>query len=192
MSRRMPRRLVALSASAVTAIYAAGLLSTHTAAENVSAAALATPVAVTATATSTLAAPPTVSLATPATVSLATPSTVAVIATPTTSRAVSATTTSVPTATATSTAAAYRDGTYSGTGTSRFGNVTVSVTTAGGKIASVQITKVTTKYPASRIASLPAQVLQAQSASVNVVTGATYSTQAFKQAVQQALTQAVA
>ncbi len=55
-----------------------------------------------------------------------------------------------------------------------------------------QITSVTTKYPASRIASLPGQVVQNQTANVNLVTGATSSSQAFKQAVQQALAQAQA
>ena len=190
MSRRMPRRLVALSASAVTAIYAAGLLSTHAAADSVSAAALATqtPVSV-ATQVSTVATPTTA---------------LPVVVTPTTTGAASATATATsapkaPTATSTATStssasvsSAYTDGTYTGTGTSRFGDVTVSVTTSAGKITNVQITRVTTKYPASRIASLPAQVVQAQTASVNVVTGATYSSQAFKQAVQQALLQAVA
>ena len=50
----------------------------------------------------------------------------------------------------------------------------------------------TTSYPVSRIASLPSAVVKAQSANVNVISGATYSSQAFKQAVQQALTQASA
>jgi uncharacterized protein with FMN-binding domain len=66
------------------------------------------------------------------------------------------------------------------------------VTIANGKISNVQITKVTTKFPMSRIASLPAAVVQSQSANVNVISGATYSSQAFKQAVQQALSQAQA
>jgi uncharacterized protein with FMN-binding domain len=70
--------------------------------------------------------------------------------------------------------------------------VTASVTIAGGSISNVQITKVTTKYPMSRIASLPAQVVKNQSANVNVISGATYSSQAFKQAVQTALAQAQA
>jgi uncharacterized protein with FMN-binding domain len=86
----------------------------------------------------------------------------------------------------------YADGTYSATGTSQLGNVTVSVTIANDKISNVQITKVTTKFPMSRIASLPAAVVQSQSANVNVISGATYSSQAFKQAVQQALSQAQA
>ena len=70
--------------------------------------------------------------------------------------------------------------------------MTVSVKTSGGGITNVQIAKVTTSFPMSRIASLPAQVISAQSANVNSVTVATYSSQAFKQAVQQALGQAVA
>ena len=93
---------------------------------------------------------------------------------------------------ASTSATTYADGTYSGTGTSRFGNVTVSVTVSGGKITNVQITKVTTSFPESRIASLPAAVVASQSASVNVVSGATYSSTAFEQAVQQALSQAQA
>jgi uncharacterized protein with FMN-binding domain len=96
-----------------------------------------------------------------------------------------ASTTSTPTT-------AYADGTYSGTGTSRFGNVNVSVTVSSGKVTNVQITSVTTSFPESRIASLPAAVVASQSANVNVVSGATYSSTAFKQAVQQALSQAQA
>ena len=69
----------------------------------------------------------------------------------------------------------------------RFGNVSVSVTTSAGAISNVQITRVTTSFPVSRIAPLPAQVVQKQTASVNLVSGATYSSQAFRTAVQQAL-----
>jgi uncharacterized protein with FMN-binding domain len=70
--------------------------------------------------------------------------------------------------------------------------VTVSDSLSGGKIANVQITSATTKYPVSRIASLPGLVVQGQTASVSSITGATYSSQAFKQAVQLALAQAAA
>jgi uncharacterized protein with FMN-binding domain len=158
MPQKMPRRLVALSASAVATIYAAGVLSTRAAAD-AEAAVVPTPgPSPTGTATNPTSTPAVV-------VGASAP------ATPTTSTR-------------------YADGTYSGTGTSRFGNVSVSVTTSGGKITNVQITRVTTSYPVSRIASLPAQVVQKQTANVNAVTGATYSWQAFKQAVQQALAQA--
>ncbi|MBV9580696.1 MAG: FMN-binding protein [Chloroflexi bacterium] len=70
--------------------------------------------------------------------------------------------------------------------------MTVSVTISGGRIANVQITRVTTSFPESRIASLPAAVVASQSAGVNVISGATYSSTAFKQAVQAALSQAQA
>jgi uncharacterized protein with FMN-binding domain len=162
MARRMPGRLVALSASAVAAIYVAGLLSTQPAAQSVAEAAAAPLTAVT----------------TPAS-ALATDSSLPAV--------VVGAASSSTTANATST---YADGTYAATGTSALGNVTVSLGIAGGTISNVQITKVTTKFPMSRIASLPSQVVQKQSASVNVVTGATYSSQAFKQAVQLALAQA--
>jgi uncharacterized protein with FMN-binding domain len=164
MPKKLPARLVALSASAVATIYLAGLISTQPAAASVAAAA-ATPVAPASTSVSTLTSAPAVVVG------------------------ASATATTVAASTST---AAYADGTYSGTGTSRFGNVTVSVTVSGGTITNVQITNVTTSFPESRIASLPAAVVASQSASVNVVSGATYSSTAFKQAVQLALTQAQA
>jgi uncharacterized protein with FMN-binding domain len=140
MAKKMPKRLVAMSASAIATIYFAGLLATGAAADNLSVATTSPTVAAVAQTTST----------------------------------------------------GYQDGTYSGTGSGRFGSITVAVTTAGGAITSVQITKVATTFPVSQIASLPAQVVKTQSANVNTVTGATASSQAFKQAIQQALVQASA
>jgi uncharacterized protein with FMN-binding domain len=87
---------------------------------------------------------------------------------------------------------AYKDGTYTGTGTSRRGGFDVAVTIAGGRITNVAITRAFTEYPASRVAALPAQVVARQSAQVDKVTGATYSSQAFQQAVQAALAKAAA
>jgi uncharacterized protein with FMN-binding domain len=167
MPKKMPRRLVALSATAVASIYLAGLTATRGAADSVAAAAAD-------------------STASPAVASTAAPTSAPGVV-------VGASATLTPTTAATSTPATttgYATGTYSGTGTSRFGNVSVSVTTAGGSVTNVQIVKVTTSFPVSRIASLPSQVIQNQTANVNSVTGATYSSQAFKQAVQQALAQA--
>jgi uncharacterized protein with FMN-binding domain len=60
------------------------------------------------------------------------------------------------------------------------------VTIQGGRIASVTITRATTQYPVSDIAGLPNQVVQRQSAQVDVVSGATYSATAFRSAVTQA------
>ena len=82
------------------------------------------------------------------------------------------------------------DGTYSGMGTSRYGNVEVSVTIKSGKIANVAITRCTTSYPESLIDPLPAEVVTRQSAQVDLVSGATYSARAFQTAVLQALQQA--
>src|SRR5262249_18065605 len=103
---------------------------------------------------------------------------------PTTSRASSSPTTSPTSAPV---AGAYKDGTYSGTGSSRRGDVWVSVAIAGGQITNVTITKSTLHYPLRDIAGLPAQVVQRQSAQVDPVSRATYSSQAFKTAVSQAL-----
>ena len=100
---------------------------------------------------------------------------------------ISATPTALAVATSPASTSGYKDGTYTGTGTSRRGGVDVAVTISGGRIAGVQITRSFTEYPVSRIASLPAQVIARQSAQVDRVTGATYSTQAFQTAVQQAL-----
>jgi uncharacterized protein with FMN-binding domain len=107
----------------------------------------------------------------------------------------SPTATARPAATATPTTAAksgYKDGTFTGAGTSRRGGFEVAVTVQGGRITNVALTRVTTQYPASRIAGLPAQVVARQSAQVDRVSGATYSVQAFQQAVQEALAQAAA
>jgi uncharacterized protein with FMN-binding domain len=174
MARKMPRRLVALSASAVASIYAAGLLATQPAALSVAAAAAAPEPAVVASPTpSAVSAPVVVVGATSTTAPIVAPTAIATAVT------------------ANQSTSAYANGTYSGTGSSRFGNVSVSVTVSNGKISNVQITKVTTSFPMSRIASLPGQVVKNQTANVNVVTGATYSSQAFKQAVQTALAQAL-
>ncbi|MDQ6670914.1 MAG: FMN-binding protein [Chloroflexota bacterium] len=161
MSTKMPRRIVALSGSAIAAIYAAGFVVTRAADASLAAG------------SSTAAAPAINTLAS------TTPS-----AAPTPVVGASASTSAVATA---SKASGYADGTYSGQGTSRRGGLGVSVTIQGGAITNVQITSVNTEYPVSRIASLPAAVVKQQTASVNVISGATYSSQAFTQAVQQAL-----
>jgi uncharacterized protein with FMN-binding domain len=64
------------------------------------------------------------------------------------------------------------------------------VTVQGGKISAVQNTGSTTHYSTSRIAQLPGEVVAAQSSNIKLVSGATYSSQAFKSAVSQALAQA--
>ncbi len=86
--------------------------------------------------------------------------------------------------------AVLKDGTYTGSGTSRHGGVNVSVVIKNGQIASAAITSVTTRYSQNVISGLPAEVVKAQSANVNMVSGATDSSSAYIQAVQQALSKA--
>ncbi|HTD78257.1 MAG TPA: FMN-binding protein, partial [Chloroflexota bacterium] len=86
--------------------------------------------------------------------------------------------------------AAYKDGTYTGQGTSRRGDVWVQVEVAGGRISNVSITRSTLQYPLRDIAGLPQEVVDRQSAQVDVVSRATYSSMAFRQAVTQALSSA--
>ena len=85
---------------------------------------------------------------------------------------------------------ALRDGTYSGTGSNFLGDVSVAVTVASGRISQVQITACNMHYPEYWIDGLPAEVLAAQSTNIDFVSGATASSQAFTDAVTQALSQA--
>ena len=85
----------------------------------------------------------------------------------------------------------YRNGTYNGQGSNRIGTVEVAVIVNQGKIISCEVTNCSTHYSVSAIDPvLPNEVVARQSGNVDVVTGATKSTQDFKTAVQQALAQA--
>ena len=90
----------------------------------------------------------------------------------------------------TASAPAYRDGTYTGAGTSRRGDISVALTIQNGKVTGVKITRATTYYPTSDIARLPGQVVSRQSANVDFVSGATDSSLAFRGGVAQALSRA--
>jgi uncharacterized protein with FMN-binding domain len=200
----MPRGLVALSASAVAAIYLAGYVRTQSADAGLASVAGDIPIATTTAVTptpigSTVAPPRSVSALATAVPPSATSST----STATTSTASTSTATTAPaqavSPTATSaqqttsqTATGYTDGTYTGQGTSRRGDVWVQVQVTGGRIANVTITRSTLQYPLRDIAALPQQVVQRQSAQVDLVSRATYSSQAFRGAVSQALASAVA
>ncbi|MGB8460433.1 MAG: FMN-binding protein, partial [Priestia megaterium] len=83
------------------------------------------------------------------------------------------------------------DGTYSGQGSNRIGTVYVSVTIKNDRIETVEITEADTHYSQSYIEGLPAQVVQRQSSDVDVVSGATLSTEDFQNAVDDALQQAM-
>jgi uncharacterized protein with FMN-binding domain len=182
-SKHMHRGLVALSASAIAAVYLAGYVRTQSADASIGAAALPTfaPSATAAIAIAAAPAPTATSAPTVTSVAPAQPTVQRSTATPTTTR------TPVPSATSN---AGLKDGTYTGQGTSRRGDVWVSVDVQSGRIATVTITRSTLQYPLRDIAGLPDQVVQRQSAQVDIVSRATYSSQAFRTAVSQALSKA--
>lgn len=84
----------------------------------------------------------------------------------------------------------YKDGSYTGWGTSRHGDIEAKVTVVDGKIQAAVINQCWTQYSCSWIAPLPPQVAQRQSAEVDYVSGATQSTYAFYYAVIEALKKA--
>jgi uncharacterized protein with FMN-binding domain len=84
----------------------------------------------------------------------------------------------------------YKDGTYLGWGSSRHGDIQASVLVEGGRIAAATIAQCLTRYSCSWIAALPAQVVARQSPNVDYVSGATQSTNAFYDAVVDALAKA--
>lgn len=89
-------------------------------------------------------------------------------------------------------AAAYKDGTYYGSGTGFGGPLKVMVEISGGKIASIQIVENSdgSDY-ISKAASLINSIITTQSTNVDTVSGATYSSVGIIQAVRDALGQAV-
>jgi uncharacterized protein with FMN-binding domain len=81
----------------------------------------------------------------------------------------------------------WKDGTYTGWGYSRHGNIEASVVIEGGRIASAIISQCRTRYSCSVIDRLPPQVALRQSPDVDYVSGATQSADAFYGAVVAAL-----
>ncbi|WP_261808149.1 FMN-binding protein [Paenibacillus sp. N3.4] len=84
----------------------------------------------------------------------------------------------------------YKNGTFYGEGSNRRGSIQVAVSIKNDKITDVEISHFAMHYSERDVALLPQEVLQKQSAQVQNVSGATYSTQSFKDAVLDALSQA--
>jgi uncharacterized protein with FMN-binding domain len=106
-------------------------------------------------------------------------------------------TTSAVNTTAQSSSGTYKDGTYAGsTENAYYGNVQVKATISGGKLTSVAFLQ----YPNTHATSvdinqqampyLQQEAIKAQSANVQIISGATYTSQAFIQSLQNALSQA--
>jgi len=84
----------------------------------------------------------------------------------------------------------FKDGVYSGWGTSRHGDIQASVEIKDGKITRAYIAQCLTRYSCSWVSALPPEVIQRQSPEVDVVSGATQSSNAFYYAIVEALKQA--
>ncbi len=82
-----------------------------------------------------------------------------------------------------------RDGSFTGYGTSRHGDIEATVEIKDGRITAATISQCLTRYSCSWIAMLPGQVVARQTADVDVVSGATQSSDAFYYAVLSALRQ---
>ncbi len=98
-----------------------------------------------------------------------------------------------------SASATLKSGTFTGSTVQiPFGNVQVQVTIKGGKITDVQPLQMPTAHARSQMISqyvapmLLQEVLQVQTAQINLVSGATYTSEAYAQSLQAALDQAVA
>lgn len=86
--------------------------------------------------------------------------------------------------------AGWRDGTWTGWGTSRHGDIEATVLIEKGRITAAAISQCLTRYSCSWIAHLQAQVAARQSPEVDNVSGATESANAFYYAVVDALKKA--
>ncbi|MEA2668738.1 MAG: hypothetical protein QOJ33_1672 [Chloroflexota bacterium] len=118
-------------------------------------------------------------------------------ASPTPSASPSPTDSSAPTPTPTNPGPTYKDGTYTGQDfQNQFGDTQVKVTISGGRITNVQALQL--PYDRQRSAEISQyaapqlhdEVLQAQSAQIDSLSGATYTSDAYAQSVQSALDQA--
>jgi uncharacterized protein with FMN-binding domain len=81
----------------------------------------------------------------------------------------------------------FHDGVYAAWGRSPHGRIQSTVIVRRGRIVAADITGCRTRYPCSMIDALPQQVLDRQGANVDIVSGATHSSQAFSRAIALAL-----
>lgn len=91
----------------------------------------------------------------------------------------------------------YKNGTYTGSvEDASYGNVQVKITIANGKITNVAVLQypndngTSARINTRAIPRLQSEVIQAQSANINAVSGASFTSQAFYQSLNSALTQA--
>jgi uncharacterized protein with FMN-binding domain len=208
--RKLSGTLLALSAAAIASVYTVGYVSTESSLDKLTndagvasaSANLDSPSAVSPSATAAPSATSRPATSVPSLGSAgrtpgqvtAPPASSAGANAPTTPPA-TATPSPAPSATASPTQTAvsgYRDGTYTGTGSSRHGGMQVTVVIKNGKIVSAAVSQCGTRYPCSDVDSLVRSVVNQQAAPVNHVSGATDSSRAYTTAVKAALSQAKA
>ena len=91
----------------------------------------------------------------------------------------------------------YKDGTYSGTTDTPYGTVSIAVVVSSGKINDVQFLQMPSDQGHSREVTanagpiLKQETIQAQSANIDFISGATSTSMGYEQSLQQALNQAV-
>jgi uncharacterized protein with FMN-binding domain len=186
MARKMSRRLVVLSISAITSVYLAGYVITDPVAKQIAQAEStgSTPPAPAATPLALATSPTSVGESTSSVATVPTATLVPASPTVVPTRVLLS-----PTSTPVKNANGLADGTFIGLGRSRRGDVEVTLTIGSGKILNAEISHCMTQYPESVIDGLPAEVVARQSAQIDLVSGATYSSRAFQDAVRQALAQ---
>jgi uncharacterized protein with FMN-binding domain len=159
--RRLTDGLIGLSSAAVLSVYGLGYLHTRATAQHPS-------VSVSRTLSNSVAASPTQPSRT---LGQPTPAQSSRAATPT------------PTG-------SYKDGTYIGRGTSRHGGIEATVVVKDGALVSALVSKCLTRYSCSYVDPLTQEVVRTQKVPVSHISGATDSSNAYKQAVHNALAQA--
>jgi uncharacterized protein with FMN-binding domain len=84
----------------------------------------------------------------------------------------------------------YKDGSYTGWGYCRHGDLQASVLIESGRIVSAKVVQCLTRYSCNWIEPLYSQVVQRQNAEVDYVSGASESSDAFHDAIADALSKA--
>jgi uncharacterized protein with FMN-binding domain len=191
-SERISNHLVVLSSAAVLAIYSAGYVKTRSAADRLAEREKAAK-QFAAQAALVVAAPPSQIVApeprsAPGTGGDA-PSTAKIQRAPA-SRSTPKQTTSSASAASADPSARFKDGVYEGRGSCPHGDIIAQIAIRKGQIEYAGIAECLTRYSCSVIHMLPEQIVTRQSTNVDVVSGATESTEAFQDAVAAALMKA--
>jgi uncharacterized protein with FMN-binding domain len=195
-SERISNHLVVLSSAAVLAVYSAGYMKTRSAADRIVARETAARQAAQRAALVLPAPPSTPAPPADQTLAVPAPPDIATSANSKTRRSAtprSASNSSTPTAAASASSdpsARFKDGVFQGRGSCPHGDIVAQVAIKKGQIVFAGIADCLTRYSCSVIHMLPEQIVTRQGTNVDVVSGATESTEAFQDAITDALSKA--